>query len=305
MGEEPDFIITISSYHIKLYKGALLPYFSKRNKHMFSIIISILISVSLSCSKPADVNRTGGVSNNTGENIPSRSTDETPEGLRRLVMAYPDFLDSADANHLYWKDGTVMEYDDGEDKSFEELLDYGDLEDQMAQDYVPGADYEIPAKNFDPGRIRSEEFFLKMYGGSASEVQSKMVTIPWMPNSINSSVSITSVNGVDEQLMKVSEELDNLPEDLKKYVTKTAGTFNWRVIAGTNRLSMHSFAIAIDINTDYSNYWRWEKNTTYKNQIPMEIVEIFEKYGFIWGGKWYHYDTMHFEYRPELLVKGG
>ncbi|MEJ2663631.1 MAG: M15 family metallopeptidase, partial [Spirochaetia bacterium] len=28
----------------------------------------------------------------------------------------------------------------------------------------------------------------------------------------------------------------------------------------------------------------------------------FEKYGFIWGGKWYHYDTMHFEYRPELLV---
>ena len=34
----------------------------------------------------------------------------------------------------------------------------------------------------------------------------------------------------------------------------------------------------------------------------MEVVEIFEKYGFIWGGKWYHYDTMHFEYRPELLV---
>jgi D-alanyl-D-alanine carboxypeptidase len=24
-------------------------------------------------------------------------------------------------------------------------------------------------------------------------------------------------------------------------------------------------------------------------------------YGFIWGGKWYHYDTMHFEYRPELM----
>jgi peptidoglycan LD-endopeptidase CwlK len=34
----------------------------------------------------------------------------------------------------------------------------------------------------------------------------------------------------------------------------------------------------------------------------MEIVKIFEKYGFIWGGKWYHYDTMHFEYRPELIV---
>ncbi|MBP9613702.1 MAG: M15 family metallopeptidase, partial [Sulfurospirillum sp.] len=26
-----------------------------------------------------------------------------------------------------------------------------------------------------------------------------------------------------------------------------------------------------------------------------------EKYGFVWGGRWYHYDTMHFEYRPELF----
>jgi len=22
----------------------------------------------------------------------------------------------------------------------------------------------------------------------------------------------------------------------------------------------------------------------------------------VWGGKWYHYDTMHFEYRPEILM---
>jgi len=30
-------------------------------------------------------------------------------------------------------------------------------------------------------------------------------------------------------------------------------------------------------------------------------VAVFERHGFIWGGKWFHYDTMHFEYRPELL----
>jgi hypothetical protein len=36
----------------------------------------------------------------------------------------------------------------------------------------------------------------------------------------------------------------------------------------------------------------------------MKIVDVFEKHGFIWGGKWYHYDTMHFEYRPELLNDG-
>ena len=74
-------------------------------------------------------------------------------------------------------------------------------------------------------------------------------------------------------------------------------------------MSMHAYAAAIDINVRFADYWRWSggkretDKVTYKNQIPMEIVAVFEKHGFIWGGKWYHYDTMHFEYRPELLVK--
>jgi hypothetical protein len=94
-------------------------------------------------------------------------------------------------------------------------------------------------------------------------------------------------------------------------VANPAGTFSYRTIAGTNRLSPHSFGIAIDIDITYADYWRWDIDEgdgdngelRYRNRIPMEIVEIFEKNGFIWGGKWYHYDTMHFEYRPELLVK--
>ena len=80
--------------------------------------------------------------------------------------------------------------------------------------------------------------------------------------------------------------------------------FNFRKIANTSRLSMHSFGIAIDINIKKSHYWLWDKKKNrfkYKNSIPLEIVEIFQKHGFIWGGRWYHYDTMHFEYRPELL----
>jgi hypothetical protein len=28
-------------------------------------------------------------------------------------------------------------------------------------------------------------------------------------------------------------------------------------------------------------------------------------YGFIWGGKWLFFDTMHFEYRPEILILSG
>jgi peptidoglycan L-alanyl-D-glutamate endopeptidase CwlK len=137
------------------------------------------------------------------------------------------------------------------------------------------------------------------------------VTVPWLPHSTHTVVRITRVNGVDRQLEAVSAELDQLPPEEKKYVLKTGGTFNWRPIAGSEQLSAHAFGIAIDIDPDYSDYWRWnatgghEKLIPYKNRIPHRIVEIFERHGFIWGGKWYHYDTMHFEYRPELLPQAA
>ena len=69
---------------------------------------------------------------------------------------------------------------------------------------------------------------------------------------------------------------------------------------------MHSWGAAIDINggakADH-RLWHGPKSRDagFVNRIPFEIVDIFERHGFIWGGKWSHYDTMHFEYRPELL----
>jgi len=222
--------------------------------------------------------------------------------MNKLWKSYPEFIDSAANNIVYLSDGTQMIFDDGDKKDFVGLFDHPDLEDIFAYPYTAGREWESPPPvDFDPGRIRVEEFFKKMYGSTADEVEANLVTIKWMPKSTKSSVKITKINGVDKALEKVSEELDNLPQEFKKYVTKTAGTFNWRVIAGTDKLSMHSYGIAIDINTKYSDYWQWNKDMKYVNKIPFEIVEIFEKHGFIWGGKWYHYDTMHFEYRPELL----
>ena len=67
---------------------------------------------------------------------------------------------------------------------------------------------------------------------------------------------------------------------------------------------MHAWAIAIDLDTTRSHYWRNERQDeplVWKNSYPQAIVDAFEAEGFIWGGRWYHFDTMHFEYRPELL----
>ena len=220
-----------------------------------------------------------------------------------LIKTYPEYLLACEDNYILWRSGEKQLYDDGKKKNFEQLLAEPDLEDMFAFPYPVGvSSYAAPPLNFDPGRIRNEEFFKRMYGASKSEVSSHLVSLKWMPKSSNETIKIQNINGVAVKLEQVSKELDALPSAFKKYVINTAGTFNWRVISGTERLSNHSFGIAIDINTKYAHYWRWAgQSYQYKNSIPHEIVAIFEKYGFIWGGKWYHYDTMHFEYRPELL----
>ena len=35
--------------------------------------------------------------------------------------------------------------------------------------------------------------------------------------------------------------------------------------------------------------------------VPQRVVAAFERRGFVWGGKWLFFDTMHFEYRPEIF----
>ncbi len=222
----------------------------------------------------------------------------------KLIKAYPEHLVACENNAIVWRNGERQLYDDGKQKTFEQLLAQADIEDMFAFPYPVGVNsYNPPALNVDAGRIRNEEFFKRMYGATKSDVQDHLTTIKWLPKSDGETLKIQKTNDVAIKLEQVSKELDELPAELKKYVINTSGTFNWRVISGTDRLSNHSFAVAIDINTKYADYWQWAKGAyQYKNSIPHQIVEIFEKHGFIWGGKWYHYDTMHFEYRPELLI---
>ena len=232
---------------------------------------------------------------------------DVPAKAQAFLRAYPAFFTGYRDNQLVCRDGSTILFDDGRSKTYEQRLTDADPEDELWQPYPTGpASFKPPPVNFDPGRYRCAALFKKMYGANAQEVESHLRTILWLPRSTHATVRITSVNGVDQRLADVSAELDQLPAAEKKFVLKTAGTFNWRPIAGTNQLSAHAFGIAIDINPDYSDYWRWGGTSAngaipYHNRIPPRIVEIFERHGFIWGGKWYHYDTMHFEYRPELL----
>ncbi|MCX6159154.1 MAG: M15 family metallopeptidase [Ignavibacteriae bacterium] len=267
-----------------------------RTNKLLLIVFILPLFISLKCNEPKNKEIT---KENTSEQIEKKDSKQSKlTGLQKLIKAYPDYLEKAEDNKIYWKDGTVMNYDDGKEKTHDERLENADIEDMMKQEYVVemNGDWK-PEVNYEPGRIRYEPFFEKLYGNSQSSVTKNLTTINWF----GTSVQVSTINNVDKKLAAIMDDLNKLPEKYHKYFKKTAGTFNYRKIAGTDRYSAHAYGIAIDINTEYSDYWQWDKSMKYKNRIPIEVAEVFEKHGFIWGAKWYHYDTMHFEYRPELL----
>jgi hypothetical protein len=226
--------------------------------------------------------------------------------LDRLVQAYPQALAGHDDEVVIWRDGTRMPVGQLDpERPFADKLRNATILDQLSLSYPLGAP-SPPAVNADPGRFRNEAFFKKIYGDcNAGGVAGHLVSITWLPKSFGKTVKVTRINGIAERLTEISSEIDDLDPKIKRAAFPIAGVLSCRPVADTGRMSMHGYAAAIDLNLDYSDYWLWNARSSvsipYKNRFPQQIVEIFERHGFIWGGRWYHYDTMHFEYRPELL----
>ena len=229
----------------------------------------------------------------------------------RLVAAYPDHIAGIEGNALVWRDGTRTRIDDGKGrKPHDAWLADPDLKDIFRHAYPAGDLAAPPQPESDPGRARPSAIYERMYGDCRKgEVERNLVEIVWLPRKANQRLKVTRVNGVAERLRAVSEELDRLPAAFDVFLVPSAGTYNCRVVAGTTRTSAHGWGAAIDIAVKRAHYWQWAAKAAgtggavvYRNEIPAEIVRIFERHGFIWGGKWHHYDTMHFEYRPELLA---
>jgi hypothetical protein len=67
-----------------------------------------------------------------------------------------------------------------------------------------------------------------------------------------------------------------------------AGCYYPRFIAGTSTLSNHAFGLALDINAVEN-----QRGTV--GLIDRGVVQVFQKWGFTWGGDWHYTDPMHFE----------
>jgi hypothetical protein len=77
---------------------------------------------------------------------------------------------------------------------------------------------------------------------------------------------------------------------LAKYIdpAQYGGCFVPRFIAGTHTLSYHAFGLAVDLNVP-------ENQRGTRGRMNPQVVAVFERWGFGWGGRWRYTDPMHFE----------
>ncbi|GHT94999.1 hypothetical protein FACS1894141_2790 [Spirochaetia bacterium] len=170
----------------------------------------------------------------------------------------------------------------------------------------------------------NRDFQAALYGGiTRAEVERNLVRVTFLGKSIVVHTLIT------EALDRVDRAIRNAAEQDRETAAFIAsigsiGCYNWRDIRGTQRMSYHSWGLAVDIQPgnlgNRAIYWLWERvyNADWMLVPPAQrwnppdaVVRAFENEGFIWGGKWSLYDNMHFEFRPEqhelnrLLLASG
>ncbi len=235
----------------------------------------------------------------------------TKQDLLCLMLSYNDYIkdicrDEHGYIYILTRSNKKILYDDKNVKSDEEKLNSPDLQDMLEDIYPLDSIESVVEDGKNPGRIRVYTLLNEVYGYGEVNVQNNLETIltPY------GTISFNGKNGAAKALKSALETAKSYEKEqnskIIQFVLPIMGTFNYRYIQGTGRLSPHSFGIAIDLNKSNSDYWKWAKKEDASKRIasyPKELVKAFEDNGFVWGGKWAKFDILHFEYRPEIILK--
>lgn len=235
--------------------------------------------------------------------LPERVADPV---VAALSAAYP--MLTIVSGDVRVPDGTVVPLGVDRGLAARERIAAPTVVEQFTDVYPLGFDLDARRTPwFDPGRARNDAFFRALYFSSRETAAATMTEVTYRGTSAPVPFVVTTKHCVAAQLSAALGEIEAMGPEMARYFRRVGGGFNWRNIAGTTRLSAHSFGIAVDFDTELGGYWRWSGRAEgaagdYVNRYPEELVLAMERRGFIWGGKWHHFDGMHFEYRPELIL---
>ncbi|MBG0738649.1 M15 family metallopeptidase [Paeniglutamicibacter antarcticus] len=101
-------------------------------------------------------------------------------------------------------------------------------------------------------------------------------------------------------------------DDHASMAANNSSGFNYRTIAGTTRVSMHSLGLAVDINPLLNPYLArdgsWYPEATHIERVDRpgaltashHLTKTLTGLGFEWGGSWARPDYHHFEWAEPL-----
>lgn len=144
------------------------------------------------------------------------------------------------------------------------------------------------------------EFAYRPAGGSAIEIDMKwrvdniLYRHTFKDIGLRNNCHRVVVDAIQGALTEIKER------GLSRYVNvQNANRYGGCFVGRLNRMagtfgspSRHAYGAALDINTTENYQWRAPK-------MNCEIVLIFRKWGFAWGGNFWPTDGMHFEYVGE------
>jgi len=274
-------------------------------------IILLLLSLSAARLPGQDTGRTA-----SGEMVLRAFRKCFPEKTGAVSFIDNDWTITAGGVTFYWAGGRLLP----------------EAEKGNADSYGPHFFYVIPDKatppeDFPPryvealreragGEARLDRkdsnraFYGALYGGlERKEIEARLERVDFLGKKVTLHQDIAGALKRIETEIKKWDGAENFIATLG-----SVESYSWRQIAGTRRLSYHSWGLAVDIQPKSLGgkaiYWLWERERNKDWMLvpldkrwnpPGPVIEAFEKEGFIWGGKWPLYDNMHFEYHPELF----
>ena len=86
-----------------------------------------------------------------------------------------------------------------------------------------------------------------------------------------------------------------LPKIQELGIDLFGGCFNFRKMRGGSEWSKHAFGIAIDLDPARNTLKETSKTARFARPEYKQMIDIFEKHGFLSLGRTHNFDWMHFE----------
>ena len=252
--------------------------------------------------------RGGGAASDTAE-------VEIDPRVGAFLQAYRPLIDSVifeEDDVIFTMAGHPIHFQDGRMLG-EERLDQVDEFDPIFYDY-PLERLVSPLPLTDLPTY-STDYFEALFGRTEDQVRSHCRSISFLDHNLFvNTLILEPLRGVEREIREAAAWDPEVVRWLEEM--DVAYSFIFRDIAKSQTRSLHGFGLAVDlVPRSYGGrhvYWQWsrvlDREGWYRIPLsqrwspPQPVIEAFEHHGFVWGGKWSRFDTVHFEYRPEILL---